>query len=182
MKLICPICQDQILAAHELSADLVSQKCNVCGGQWISSFEFWKWLQSPRLNRREVQSYPMTASSSESRTARICPECGDILVKYRVGHSLGFSLDRCRNCGGTWFDREEWEILQSGELRDEVHPIFSAAWQQQIRKEDRARHLQKLFTKKVGEEDFAEIKRVKDWLDQHPLRFELRAFLDSDVF
>lgn len=179
----CPICQTSVLAPYQLNPQLTSQKCGQCGGQWISSFEFWKWLQTDHARQPAAAPTPtLSASDSGAAAARICPECGHILGKYRVGHSLNFSLERCGNCGGTWFDRNEWEILESGELRDKIHLIFSAAWQQQVRTEDRARHLQKLFVEKIGQKDFAEIRRVREWLSQHPYRRELRAYLDSDEF
>ena len=179
----CPVCKTKSLAVCELSPGFVSQKCGTCGGQWISSFEFWKWLEN---NRRQVQETPeiqaLNQDSGETKSVKTCPECGHLLTKYKVGHSLNFSLDRCGNCGGTWFDRNEWEILQSSELRNKIHLIFSAAWQQHVRQEDRARHLQQLFLEKVGEKDFAEIQRIKKWLIKHPRERDLRAFLNSDEF
>ena len=179
----CPVCKTSTLAAHELSANLTSQKCATCGGQWISSFEFWKWLEGDRIHTQETPAAcDLSAVSNETVSAKICPECGHFLSKFKVGHSLGFSLDRCGNCGGTWFDRNEWEILQSSELRSQIHLIFSAAWQQQVQNADRARHLQELLTDKIGENDFVEIKRIKEWLDQHPHRQSLLAFLNSDAF
>ena len=179
----CPVCKTKTLAACELNPNLVSRKCDTCGGQWISSFEFWRWFESNRIQRQETPAaYALNAASKETKSVKTCPECGHILAKYKVGHSLNFSLDRCGNCGGTWFDRNEWEILQSSELRDKIHLIYSAAWQQQVRKEDRAGHLQKLFAERIGEKDYIEIQRIKKWLDKHPHRQVLRAFLDSDEF
>jgi len=177
----CPVCKTKTLAAFKLNPDLVSQKCDTCGGQWISSYEFWKWLENHRHQCPETQEpCTLNAASNETRSVKTCPECGHILAKYKVGHALHFSLDRCGNCGGTWFDRNEWEILQAGELQDKIHLICSATWQQQVQKEDRARHLQKLFAERIGEKDFIEIQRVKAWLDHHPHRQALRAFLDSN--
>src|SRR3954452_1421752 len=176
--MICPVCKTPTLIAHDLDQNLVSQRCTTCGGQWINSFQFWKWLEEHRATPHEVAAArTIDLPTSETKGVKVCPECGRILAKYKVGHSLGFSLDRCGNCGGSWFDRNEWEILQSGDLRDQIHLIFSDTWQHRVRDQERARHLQELFAQRVGEKDFAEIRRIKEWLNQHPQRQELFGYL-----
>jgi Zn-finger nucleic acid-binding protein len=149
----------------------------------MSSFEFWSWLQAGRDHAPATPAaWTVNAASNETAAARICPECGHILAKYKVGHSLNFALDRCGNCGGIWFDGNEWEVLQKSDLRDKIHLVFSAAWQQQVRHEERARHLEKLFAEKIGGKDFVEIKRIRDWLRKHTYQRELSAFLNTEEF
>lgn len=179
----CPVCTTRALEAFALGPNLTSQKCGLCGGQWISSLEFAKWLERSRGQNPEPLTHQVANEiTNEARPIKTCPECGHLLTRYKVGHALNFSLDRCGNCGGTWFDRNEWEILQASELRTKIHLVFSAAWQRQIRQEDRARHLQELLVEKIGEKDFEEISRIKGWLDKHPRKQELLAFLTGDEF
>ena len=102
------------------------------------------------------------------------------MTRYKVGHKLSFSLDRCGNCGGTWFDGNEWETLRGGELWDQLHLIFSPAWQNRIRRENQAEHLREQFAAKLGPADFAESNRIKNWLDNHPHRDAILAYLMSE--
>jgi Zn-finger nucleic acid-binding protein len=180
----CPVCKTQKLTARELNPSLTAQQCTQCRGQWISSFEFGRWFENNRAQHPQPALVPpaLNAVTPETPSAKLCPECGHILARYKVGHALDFSLDRCGHCGGTWFDQNEWEILQNSDVRDKIHLIFSSAWQQQVRQESRTRHLQALFAEKVGEKDFREITRIKAWLNSHPKRGELSAFLNSDEF
>jgi Zn-finger nucleic acid-binding protein len=104
------------------------------------------------------------------------------MAKFKVGRSLDFSLDRCGQCGGIWFDKNEWEILEGMDLQGQIHLIFSDVWQHRVRDAEDAKHLEKLFVEKVGERNFVEIKRIREWLDQHPHRRELRAYLDHGEF
>src|SRR5579859_742936 len=135
----CPVCHTKTLAKHDLGQDLESWKCATCGGQWLNSYHFWKWLEDhPPTRRATTSAPPLDLPSGETKGARICPECGHILAKYKVGHSLDFSLDRCGQCGGIWFDKNEWEILESLDLQAQIHLIFSDAWQHRVRNEERA--------------------------------------------
>ena len=42
----------------------------------------------------------------------LCPRCNCEMVKHRIGQ-LGptIEVDHCLRCGGTWFDRGEYETL-----------------------------------------------------------------------
>ncbi|MDB6124846.1 MAG: hypothetical protein JWQ71_3839 [Pedosphaera sp.] len=178
----CPVCKTRTLATHALEHNLISWKCDDCGGQWINSFQFWKWLEEHQPNHEGVSPRTPDLTSNETKAVKTCPECNHILAKYKVGHSLPFSLDRCGHCGGIWFDKNEWEILQGLNLHEEIHHIFSAPWQHRVRNEERARHLQALFAEKIGVQDFEEIKRIKEWLNQHPHRDELHQYLNNKDF
>lgn len=179
----CPVCPGKALHPHSLDESLIASKCDGCGGQWINSFQYWMWLEShPRESDRSVSLLSFKGESSESSEtakARLCPECGHILTRYRVGQAVDFTLDRCGNCGGMWFDRNEWEILRSGELRDQIHLIFSASWQNRVREESSKKRFAELFEARVGEQDYRKAREFKAWLEQHPHRDELLSFLNS---
>lgn len=176
----CPVCPGKALHPHVLTEDLVSSKCDACGGQWINSFQYWKWLEAhPSNSSRSYSSLTLQGEGDETARAKVCPECQHILTRHRVGHAVNFTLDRCGNCGGMWFDRNEWDILQNSELRDQIHLVFSATWQSRVREESARIHLEELFAKKIGEEDYSRLKEMKCWLDGHPHRDDLIHFLNS---
>jgi Zn-finger nucleic acid-binding protein len=163
----CPVCKSRSLISHQLETGLAALKCETCGGYWINSFQFWKWQEEHHDTRRARADIEPVA---EPREAKLCTECGRILIRYRVGHSLPFSIDRCGHCGGLWFDRNEWEVLRGRNLVEEIHLIFSATTQQRFRREDS-------FRRSLGEQNFAAVMRIKAWLGPHEHRGEILAFL-----
>jgi Zn-finger nucleic acid-binding protein len=113
----------------------------------------------------------------ESQRIKTCPECNHFLIRYRVGHGLDFSIDRCGACGGLWFDQNEWEILKLRNLHDDVHLIFSAAWQLRAAREEEVQRRRDRLLKQLGAEDFSEVERMHNWLRTHPRRSTILAYL-----
>ena len=177
----CPVCKNSVLVSFELRPTVTAQKCPACGGQWLGSLQFDKWIEAARTGGAGNTAASAAPSHvTELKGIRICPECGHFMARFKVGASLAFTLDRCGNCGGTWFDQNEWEILQGSEVWDQIHLIFSPAWQARIRHAGQVEHLQALFAERVGAADFAEAKRVKAWLEKHPHREAILGYLHSD--
>lgn len=52
--------------------------------------------------------------------------------RYKIGHGFTFSIDRSIT-GGVWLDGGEWEALRQRNFHEEIHLIFTAPWQKQIR-------------------------------------------------
>src|SRR5687767_8282874 len=99
----CPVCKTEDLLLSELEANLTSRHCGQCDGNWIPSFEYWKWREQVRENLPEKPGGEVAESRSPSTgllKPKLCPECRGILIRYKVGHGVGFSIDQCGNCGG----------------------------------------------------------------------------------
>lgn len=153
-------------------------ECNKCRGRWLGSYHYWKWRDKqgkslPELPKAERADLPV----ADSQAAKLCPECGHILIRYPVGYEIDFQLDRCGNCGGVWFDKNEWEVLESRNLHDDVHKIFSAVWQAAVRKETHEKTMQEFYREKFGAADYQKIQEIKSWINNHRLSHELYAFL-----
>ena len=172
----CPNCQVGNLLATDLEENLQSLRCDNCGGNWIKAFQYWQWLNAHGPNLPEKPD-GLDVTFTESERARICPECGHILRSYAVGHHISFSLDRCSNCGGIWFDKGEWDTLKNHNLHDDVNLIFMTAWQTEVQKEETMRRMREIYVRRFGEKDFAELEKIRTWLDEHPNKGQLIAFL-----
>jgi Zn-finger nucleic acid-binding protein len=174
----CPVCKTVELQLSNLEIDLTARHCDQCGGNWIQSFEYWRWRD------RHGESLPEKVAATDAPNPRtgvliskLCPECNGILIRYKVGHGAGFALDQCGNCRGVWLDKDEWEALRTRNLHDDIYTIFTAPWQTQVQQEEAAQNAEQIYTKKFGEEGFAEIKRMKEWIDGHPRKQEILAYL-----
>jgi Zn-finger nucleic acid-binding protein len=181
----CPVCKDVVLADAELESGLPAGRCAECGGQWVGGSTYLKWIgdrgPEPPPDREVFEAVPGEPAVRDNRKAKLCPYCGRFLTRAKVGRGLEFLLDRCGSCGGIWFDANEWEVLKGRGLHDAVHFVFSDAWQADVSRRDREAQHDRLLAQKVGEADWAEVKRVRAWLDAHPHRAELYAYLTRDV-
>jgi Zn-finger nucleic acid-binding protein len=177
----CPLCKTEELDFSSLENNLTSRHCHKCGGNWIPSFEYWKWREEHKDGLPETAEGQVIPPNpvTTALIAKLCPECNRILIKYRVGHGANFSIDKCGNCGGVWFDKNEWEALKARDLHDDVYLIFTSPWQDQIRSQESRRAQEEIYRKKFGVEDFNQIQRVKAWIDRHPRKQEILAYLMS---
>ena len=176
----CPHCSDERLFTNTLEENLVSMECPGCAGHWIESYQYWKWLDAhgkdlPEKPEKETANLDVL----DGDHARICPECCQILARHKVGHGIDFYLDRCRNCGGFWFDKNEWEVLKSRNLHDNAHFIFSRSWQYQLLREGQESQRARWFVEKFGEEKYGEIKRFKHWLQTEEHHSAVIGFLSE---
>jgi len=174
----CPVCKTAALHSLESEEQPRRLVCDKCEGQWVKSFQYWKWLNAHGINLPEKPAEEdEQLPTKDSTKAKLCPECGHLLSRNKVGHGLNFHIDRCPTCGGFWFDKNEWEILKSRNLHDDVHFIFSAAWQHKIAKEeDRGAYESRIETI-LGKQDCTKVRNFKKWTATHPKRNTIMAFL-----
>jgi Zn-finger nucleic acid-binding protein len=187
IEIHCPVCTPpQVLAAATVAGSLAVHGCGRCGGRWVRNADYLAWMLAaaalPRsLARAEppaAVTRPAGAADTEPRL-RYCPDCRHVLARFHVGQGVDFLVDHCRNCAGTWLDATEWEVLRERGLHDDLLHVFTDEWQQSVRDEARRARLDAEFRARVGEDDYARLLEVKGWLDAHPRRPELLAFLQA---
>ncbi|MDX1935283.1 MAG: zf-TFIIB domain-containing protein [Capsulimonadales bacterium] len=178
MSMECPLCPGVRLQQEEVENGLTMLTCAHCLGRFLPSNTYFDWLDKAGPNRPERPAQQIgPIETSEPNQAKRCPDCSGILVAYKVGRDTGFSLDRCFHCGGIWFDANEWETLRARNLHDDIHRIFSKAWQEDVRKTELVRQKEQRLRQTFGSADYDELVRVKQWLDEHPKSREMYAFL-----
>lgn len=176
----CPVCKTHNLKPAHLEKNLLANGCQQCGGHWISYQNYWTWLEQQAPDLPEKPFAEVSFNVDDTREASLCPDCGRILLKYRVGHGIDFFLDHCNGCGGIWLDKNEWEVLKSRNLHDRLHRIFTTSWQKQIRAEEMKIKLENFYAHKFGEKDYRELKRIKRWIDRHHQRKALLVYLNDE--
>jgi Zn-finger nucleic acid-binding protein len=179
----CPHCKSPELAATEAEAGLTFFKCPQCQGNWVRGAEYWKWLEKHGPNLPERWDQDSGLSLAEPGHHIDCPECRFRMIKYLVGHGFNFTIDHCAGCRGTWLDRNEWEALRERNLHDDLNSMFTSFWQDEAEKGARKKRLERIYLSRFGEDDYAEIERVRQWLATRNNRQELLAYLtDKDPF
>lgn len=176
----CPVCSESALKRESLEKDLMSHTCPSCGGLWIGSTDYADWLDKAGERLPEKPFTDISIEVKDNTDAKLCPGCGRIMVKYKVGHGLDFHLDRCGGCGGVWLDANEWSAMKARNLHDEIGSVFTAPWQAQIREEETALKLDRIYENRFGGEDYGKVKEFRKWLDSHPQRQAILHFLNDE--
>jgi len=179
----CPVCKSSELGSAELESNLTSFLCSNCGGNWIRGAEYWKWLEEHASDSPERVYEGESLSLAEPGKPVDCPECRFRMVKYLVGRGLNFTLDHCHGCKGIWLDRNEWQALKKRNLHNDLNLMFTSFWQTGAEREARKRRMEQRYITRFGADDYAEIQRIRWWLDTKTNREEMLAFLtDKDPF
>lgn len=147
-------------------------------GQWVASKKYFEWVE--RHDEHAASEDPGGHAAqvvSDSKAGKLCPECGCFLIRYRAGSDLKFHLDHCGRCGGVWFDQAEWDVLRQRGLHRHVHAIFTEARQAQIRRAEHEAAEQARMRKRLGDDTYDRMIEIRQWIDTHPHRAELYAFL-----
>jgi Zn-finger nucleic acid-binding protein len=178
----CPVCKTAELNSIELEEDLSSFQCPSCLGNWIKGATYWNWLEAHGSNSPE-RVHNENLSLAEPGLPIDCPECRFRMAKYLVGRGMGFTIDHCHGCKGIWLDGNEWEALKKRNLHDDLNLMFTSFWQNEAQRLERKKKLEQIYVERFGEDDYAEIKRIRFWLEGKVNREELLAYLiDKDPF
>ncbi len=180
MKMPCPICDgkgEKSLKPEKLEENLAGYHCDDCGGHWICSRDYHDWLDVKGEILEEKDEYDVSIKSEDIFKAKLCPECGRIMSKYRVGHGVPFRIDICGACNGFWMDKNEWEILKSKNLHDEINAIYTRAWQKDVQNVENQEKMKLAIEKRLGRDIFEKADEFKQWLGQQEEKDIIIAYL-----
>jgi hypothetical protein len=164
----------------QLDDGLMAYRCAESGGYYLPSTCYMRWLSqqpaiTPHMPQSGEQQQPQQA---DVPTARICPESGTIMTRYKVGHGFTFTIDRSIT-GGIWLDAGEWEALRSRNFHDELNRVFTQSWQRTIRDTEVQQSRRKRMEDRFGTDLLGRIDALKTELQSHPNREELIAYLSE---
>lgn len=176
----CPVCKIDALGAITLLEGLPANQCSNCSGVWVPSNAFLTWKRAQGQDIAEVKGNINIDPTFEVDELKLCPSSGHIMTRYKIFPDTEFYLDRCRNCNGIWFDKQEWEVLVNRNLHDNLNDFFTRPWQDKLQAAETKKNLGNLYLQKFGETDYQEIQKVRHWLEDHPKRAMLLAYLQAD--
>lgn len=175
----CPVCKPPEGLTHDSleQGQLTTRRCPNCNGHWIRNADYWKWRAYQPQNLPIVPAEDGPSTAPESGGLRVCPDCDHVLARYQVGHGVMFTVDRCRHCEGAWLDGGEWDALRARNLHDDLPLIFAETWQRAARREVQEQAAEENFRRRLGDDDYRRAQEMRAWLDEHPKRSELFAYL-----
>jgi len=181
-----PVADHLPMQREELEPGLVVHRCTQTGGVWVAADTYWKWLRKnpgrlPHLPASELcETELLGAEADTDAQAKLCPVSGTLMMRYRVGHGFKFHVERSAN-GGIWLDGGEWEQLRARNFHDELHLMFAAPWQREIREQAQSEGAEKRLRENVGDELYERLVDIRSVLSGHPARQEAIAFLTKSV-
>ncbi len=172
-----PVGSHKPMILTQLEDGLMAYRCEESGGYYIPSACYMRWLSqqpaiTPHLPETEQDRYP----DQTDAPARMCPESGTIMTRYKVGHGFTFSIDRSIT-GGIWLDAGEWEALRNRNFHDELNRVFTQSWQRTIRDTELHQNRRKRMEERFGIDVLNRIDSLKAELQDHPSREELIAYI-----
>jgi Zn-finger nucleic acid-binding protein len=175
----CPICdtslQHAVLFPGDAPGDdLRGFRCPRDHGVFLPSDLYFDW----RDGREPTGDLDLSAASDDVgdlKRAKLCPQDGRIMTRYRTSGTAGFWIDRCGACGGAWFDGSEWEATVAAGLHEALTDVFSDAWQREAEEVMAATSRRERLAESVGEEDLERTDAFRDWIWSHPERHLLLA-------
>jgi Zn-finger nucleic acid-binding protein len=176
----CPVCKGYKLGPIKLLEGLPATQCPNCNGVFIPSNAYMAWRKTLANPIPEKEGMIEIDPTWDVREIKLCPNCGHIMARYKIFPDTDFFLDRCRNCNGIWFDTHEWDVLVDRNLHDNLNEFFTRPWQDNLHAAETHNHLDGIYLEKLGEEDYAHIKEIREWLRSHPLQGMLLAFLQAE--
>ncbi len=165
----------------------------------VSLLIYRDWLEHHRDQADFwINSKKADVVTEDSKNALLCPKCNRVMLKYRISSASENRVDLCPNCAEAWLDSGEWILLIQLEMHDKLPTIFTEPWQKHIRKENavsicetKYEDIRKnavsicktKYEELFGEEDYKEIRKIRDWIYNHPKKPEIVYYLnDKDPY
>ncbi|AKJ43474.1 zf-TFIIB domain-containing protein [Pragia fontium] len=174
----CPKCKTGVLQPTRLDNLIPVHTCNACGGNWLILEDYLRY--KGQLPESAELPNDVVVESEETKSALLCPVTGSLMLKFRISKDTEHRLDLSPKVNGIWLDKGEWELLNAHGLADKLNAIFTDVWQRQIRESHTQAQFDEMYLSQFGQEDYDKVKDLREWLQQHPQKDRLKAFLLAD--
>jgi Zn-finger nucleic acid-binding protein len=177
----CHCAKDASFDRYELSAGLLAKRCANCRGVLLSMNDYLDWRErhfSDALAAVEPAAIPGQEKASK---AHACSQCSRVMARYRTGGASSFWLDYCPSCQLVWLDDGEWALLEQSGLALHLDTILTDRWQQRIQSRKTLSYREELLRTRFGEETLSEIRRIQAWLNAHPKKRDILAWLGENI-
>ncbi len=104
----CPECGETKLEEHMTKEGTVVDLCSSCSGIWFDRGNLFDFTDQTRRLQELIEK----SDVEDGPGSRDCPRCREPLHRMTVPED-GPVVDKCRICGGYWFDRDELDELKT---------------------------------------------------------------------
>ena len=170
----CTSCKVGDLSPSFIDGLFRAHTCTQCGGNWILVEDYVSWKE----NNPDYQvAENISCEVADTETALLCPQSGVIMRKFRITSKNSHRLDYSAPVGGIWLDKGEWDLIKQDGLASSLNAVLTVQWQKNIRMTTAKDNFTALYSDKFGDESYSKAKEIRKWLDAHPNKSDLRAYL-----
>lgn len=179
----CQVCKKGQFEFKEIHNNLKAKECNSCNGIWISYSNYNKYLElnPPMIEDINFANLEPCSNDNDSLDAKICYDCGAILVKTMVGFDINFYVDRCPSCHGIWLDNGEWDKLSKNHIENLINFFFTDYWKNRIFDYNKEKRWKQLLQREVGSGNLLKIFDFIDWLKKQDKKENIIAYINKEV-
>jgi Zn-finger nucleic acid-binding protein len=170
----CTSCNKGILSPSFIDGLFRAHTCTACAGNWILIEDYVAWKER---NPEFKFSAEATCKIDESTKALLCPVTGTIMTKFLLSSKNSHRLDYSSSMGGIWLDKGEWELLKQEGLAGSLNAILTSHWQKNIRSDSAKDNFSAIYQDKFGQESYSKARDFREWLNSHPCKADLRAYI-----
>ena len=174
----CITCNGQ-LEQREVQHGLHADACQQCDGVWLDLNQYQQWLLDSQVILHEIDDPSVLEVAESSPNALFCPDCHGILQKFRLSANVPVRIDRCLPCHKVWLDAAEWQLLYQQEATADLLKVLSDQGQRYIRKVETRERMANVYRQRFGADDYAQAAAMREWLQQHPQRRQILAYLSA---
>lgn len=110
----CPICKHPTLEQISLEPELPAYQCPSCRGIFFLANEYLRWRLAQNAPSLPSEFQAVSATPTlEVEAAKICPNCGRLMMRYNVLPNGTLYLDRCAGCNSIWCDPRAFTAAKS---------------------------------------------------------------------
>jgi len=174
----CPSCNG-VYEKKKLARHLLGKSCVNCEGVTFTLNDYLIYLS--RSEPLEDSIEEMTDGSflvDDTKKAMLCG-CGAIMHKCRIRYETDRRIDYCSTCQTVWLDAGEWEYLKENNLHRLINKLFTEPYQRKLRVEKTRTVLSEKYTDQLGEEEYKQLKEVRDWVYNNENKELLLAYLNA---
>lgn len=173
--MICPACASTQFQPTQVEGGLPAERCQECSGVLVDLERYRAWRQTmPALVQAAASAEPSVADGA----VRLCPKTGRIMARLKVDSQHPLRLDYSAAAQAIWLDAGEWDMLMSLDVHGQLDAIASDRWQASVQQAASRERMEQAMQARFGD-DFAELARMRAWLDGRPNRSEMLAFLGA---
>ena len=150
-------------------------ECLRCGGMW------WKGIFSHDLGDiADFMSGGHKKPEYDVKTG-LCPQGHGILTRARVEADPPFYLEKCSECNGIWFDKDEWLKISENQCENNLLNLWSVAWRKEQRLKREQQEMQEVYEQSLGADLYREIVAIAQKIKGHPQKGRALALLHEEL-
>lgn len=172
----CPRCPHAGLRHTLIGDSLPAHTCPSCSGTLIGLIGYRLWRETHKIDQASAGDAGSVQTAGDTGEAISCSKCQSLMTKYRISADAPNRVDFCARCEDIWLDEGEWALVEALAGSDHLANIITQPWQRRVRIATEAQ-LETERLKTVFGEDYDRVIAFHEWLNAHPDKGEVLAYL-----